>query len=270
MPASTYRENTVENVQSYVDLIDKEKERSEKAGNDADFLFRGQRRDHPLLPKLSRINLRGEINNIEKLIIDEFRRTSLPLSEFQPIDDWDLLALAQHHGLPTRLLDWTYSALAALYFTVKEPPYKDKKNKQHHGVVWLLSPDVDDFRTDTEEFGPLSNKITKIFRPKIISRRISAQAGAFTVHKINTNGKAIKFENNSKFKKKLLKIVIPPELFPRIRNRLNMLGVNSATLFPDIDGLCSHLQWRYSFYDDEKQIKKALIRRSKEPKKLPR
>ncbi|MBU1340524.1 MAG: FRG domain-containing protein [Proteobacteria bacterium] len=267
MVDSTFREMTIENIQSYVELIDKEKDRTEKKGNDADLLFRGQRRDHPLLPKLARINLRGEINNIEKLIIDEFRRTSLPLSEFQPIDDWDLLALAQHHGLPTRLLDWTYSALAALYFTIREPAHKDEKNKHHHGVVWVLSPDVDDFRTNTDEFGPLSNKITKIFLPKIISRRISAQAGAFTAHKINANGRAISFEKHSKFKKKLLKIIIPPEHFPRIRHRLNMLGVNSAALFPDIDGLCSHLQWRYSFYEDEKQIKKALIRRSSGRKK---
>ncbi|MCP4350146.1 MAG: FRG domain-containing protein [Desulfobacterales bacterium] len=267
MAALTYREDTVESVQEYVDLIDKEKERAEEAGNDADFLFRGQRRDHPLLPKLARINLRGEINNIEKLIIDEFRRTSLPLSEFQPVDDWDILALAQHHGLPTRLLDWTYSALAALYFTVKDPPYKDEKNKEHHGVIWLLSPDIDDFRVDTDIIGPLSNKITKIFRPKVISRRISAQAGAFTVHKINSNGEVIKFEKHSKFKKKLLKIIIPPKHFPRIRHRLNMLGVNSAALFPDIDGLCSHLQWRYSFYNDEKHIKKTLTRRSGSSKK---
>lgn len=267
MATSTYREETVGNVQDFVALIDKEKDSAENAGNDADFLFRGQKRDHPLLPKLARIKLRGEINNIEKLIIDEFRRASLPLSEFQPIDDWDLLALAQHHGLPTRLLDWTYSALAALYFVVKEPPYKDEKNNYHHGAVWLLSPDVDDFRTDTDEFGPLSNKITKIFRPKVISRRISAQAGAFTVHKINSDGRVVKFERHAKFKKKLLKIIIPPEDFPRIRHRLNMLGINSATLFPDIDGLCSHLQWRYSYYDDEEQIKKALTRRSSGRKK---
>jgi len=252
---------TITNVQEFVDLIDKEKENSEKSGNDADFLFRGQRRDLPLLPKLARLELRGEIKNIEKLIIDEFRRTSLPLSEFQPQDDWDLLSLAQHHGLPTRLLDWTYSALAALWFTVKGTPYKSKDEIVENGVVWLLMPEVEDFRTDIEQYGPLSNKITKIFRPKIISKRISSQAGAFTVHKINEDGKVVKFENHAKFRKKLLKIIVPPLNFPRIRHRLNMLGVNSATLFPDIDGLCSHLEWRYTFLDDEKLIKETLTRR---------
>jgi len=198
----TYREDSIKNVQGFVALIDKEKDMAENAGNDVDFLFRGQRRDHFLLPKLARISLRGEINNIENLIIDEFRRASLPLSEFQPIDDWDLLALAQHHGLPTRLLDWTYSALAALYFTVQDPPYKDENDIPQNGVVWLLAPDVEDFRTDTDEFEPLSNKITKIFRPKVISRRISAQAGAFTVHKINKNGRVVKFDGFVKRQKR--------------------------------------------------------------------
>lgn len=85
-------------------------------------------------------------------------------------------------------------------------------------MVWLLMPEVEDFRTDTEQYGPLSNKITKIFRPKVISKRISSQAGAFTVHKINEDEKVVKFENHAKFKKKLLKIIIPPDNFPR-RNR---------------------------------------------------
>lgn len=212
------KEITITNVQEFVDLIDREKENSEASGNEADFLFRGQRRDLPLLPKLARIELRGKIKNIEKLIIDEFRRTSLPLSGFQPQDDWDLLSLAQHHGLPTRLLDWTYSALAALWFTVKGTPHKNEDDVAENGVVWLLMPEVEDFRTDTEQYGPLSNKITKIFKPKVISKRISSQAGAFTVHKINEDEKVVKFENHAKFKKKLLKIIIPPDNFPR-RNR---------------------------------------------------
>ena len=256
------REDSISNVQDFVALVDKEKDAAEKAGNDADFLFRGQRRDLPLLPKLARIKLRGEINNIENLIIDEFRRASLPMAEFQPVDDWDLLALAQHHGLPTRLLDWTYSALAALYFTIKDPPFRNEKAILENGVVWLLSPDVKDYRTDTEKFGPLSNKITKIFRPKIISRRISAQGGAFTVHKINTKGRVVTFEKHANFKKKLMKIIVPQKHFSKIRHRLNILGVNSSTLFPDIDGLCKHLQWRYSYFDDEQKIKKTLTRRS--------
>ena len=252
---SKYRSKHIKSVQDFVALVDREKEASEKTGNDVDFLFRGQRQDHPLLPKIARIKLRGELINIEKLIIDEFRRTSLPLSDIQPNNNWDLLAIAQHHGLPTRLLDWTYSALVALWFAVSKTPCEDNP-----AIVWILKPDIDDFIDDTEGDDPLSNKKTRIFRPRIVSRRISAQAGLFTVHKINEGERVVKFENHTKFIKKLFKIQIPADKFASIRHRLNMLGINASTVFPDIDGLCSHLQWRYSYLEDEIKNKKSLTR----------
>ena len=206
-----YRETEINSIQDFVAFVDKEKEVAEANGNNTDFLFRGQNRDFALLPKLARLQLRGEINNVEKLMIDEFKRTSLPMSEYKPEDEWDLLALAQHHGLPTRLLDWTYSALVALWFTVNDIPHRNDTGDTGCGVVWILTPEVEDFRTDMEKYGPLSDKITKIFLPKIVSRRISAQAGAFTVHKINDSGKpghVVKFERHRRFSKKLIKVAL--------------------------------------------------------------
>ena len=242
-----YREKSVENIQQFVALIDSEKERAEQSGNNADLLFRGQSVDEPLLPKIARLKLRGEVSQIENLILEEFRRTGLHLAERWPNDSWDLIALAQHHGLPTRLLDWTYSALIALWFAVKDVPSK----KESNGVVWIMTPEVSDFKADTEDTTPQDNKKTRIYRPAIISKRISSQSGVFTVHKINSDGKFINLERNAEFSCKLLKTIIPSRSFPSIRHRLNMLGVNSSTAFPDLDGLCAHLQWRFSFLKDE-------------------
>lgn len=242
-----FREITISDLTSFIQFIEAEKKNAKIADTNVDFLFMGQSADLPLIPKLARLKLRGEISNIEKLIIEEFKRTSLPLIEFQPADEWDLLALAQHHGLPTRLLDWTYSALIGLWFAVKDVP--EKKNQ--YGVVWIFSPDIDDFRTDIEKYGPLSNKITKIFRPKSITRRISAQSGVFTVHKINEGNKVVKFEKNPTFSNKLIKVKIESKNFASIRSGLNMLGINHGSVFPDIDGLCAHLQWRYTYLKDE-------------------
>ncbi|HML95586.1 MAG TPA: FRG domain-containing protein [Thermodesulfobacteriota bacterium] len=251
MTESTYKQREIKSIVDYVALVMEQKSEAEKLGNMSDLLFRGQRRDWELLPRLGRLSLRGEINNIEKLILEEFKRTSLPLTEFKPENDWDVLALAQHHGLPTRLLDWTYSALAGLWFAVNETPSKDKNGKEEPGVVWILKAQVEDFKLETSDTNPLSNYTTKIYRSKIVSRRISAQSGVFTVHKINSNGKMIKLHKHSKYSSKLLKIMILPQYFSKLRKDLNILGVNSSMVFPDLDGLCKHLKWRYSYFDDE-------------------
>ena len=248
---TSYKIENIEKINDFVNVVEKTKQNSENEGNFAELLFRGQSRDKPLLPKLARLRLNGSIENVEKLILVEFERGVIPLSEFKPEDEWDLLALAQHHGLPTRLLDWTYSSLIALWFAVCESPKKDDKGKLENGIVWILNAEVEDFRTDTEKYGPISNKITKIYRSKVVSRRISAQAGAFTVHKINEGGRIIKFENNRRYGKKLTKVIIPFSQFPSIRKSLNILGINNSTVFPDLDGFCKHLERRFSKLDDE-------------------
>ncbi len=244
---------TATTIKQFIDLMEEIEIENKKKGNSTDLLFRGQRIDRPLLPKLARLSLRGhDMANMEKLILDKFKRSALPFTEFKPENNWDWLALAQHHGLPTRLLDWSYSALVALWFAVEQPAFKDDKGNPENGVVWIFAGELDDFRTDTEMIDPLSNKITKVFRSSVVSKRISAQAGVFTVHKINKkSGKIIRFETNKIYKDKLTKVIIPHENFSAIRQQLHVLGINSSTVFPDIDGLCKHIEWRYSKYSDE-------------------
>jgi len=230
----------IKNITEYLKIVHNLKKQSEENANFTELLFRGQNTDKDLLPKIARLNLKGEIKNIEKLMLDEFSRSIIPLSEFKPEDEWDLLALAQHHGLPTRLLDWTYNPLVALWFAVFDVSINE------NAVVWILNADTDDFRQDTETIQPLSNKVTKIYRPKIISRRISSQDGVFSVHKLNSDNKFIAFNKNKNYKDKLTKIIIEPKHFTHIKKGLNLLGINNSTIFPDIDGLCKHLEYRFT------------------------
>jgi hypothetical protein len=251
----------IASVQGYLDVIEKIKNNSEGSGNKADLIFRGQNVDEPLRPKLSRLFENGELNGndilkVEELILDDFERGMLPFTEFKPDNKWDLLALAQHHGLPTRLLDWTYSALVALWFAVEKPPAKDTKGNTRSGVVWILSTSKDDFPKINSKQSPLSIKKTKIFRSSVVSRRISAQSGLFTAHLIGKDGTVYKFETTKDFRDRLSKISIPHDQFASIRKQLHILGVNGSTIYPDINGLASHLQWRYSKYSDEMDLKK--------------
>lgn len=251
----TFRKTVyIDNVSKYIDFVQSFKEENEKSGNNAELLFRGQSVDKPLVPKIGRLKFRIKTNTklkTEKLILDEFRRGILPLCEFKPENNWDLLALAQHHGLPTRLLDWSYSALIALWFAVDRPAQIDENGKIIDGVVWILNALVNDFRLDTTAADPLDNKITKIFRSTVVSRRISAQSGVFTVHKILEDDRMIRFENNKSFKDKLTKISIKGSDFPKIRKQLSMLGIHYASVFPDIDGFCRNLEWRFAKNADE-------------------
>jgi len=238
--------NEIQTLSGFIARIETLKHEHEVSGNNSELLFRGQRQDKKLLPKLARLSLNGNIKSIEILMLNEFKRASLPLAEFEPKDDWDWLALAQHHGLPTRLLDWTYSALVALWFAVQNPP-KDREN----GIVWVLKSEISDFR-DTEKFGdPFKNNATKIFRSRVVSKRISAQAGVFTAHRIDVSNKVVQFESNATFREKLTRLIIPAENFSSIRASLKMMGVNHSTVFPDIDGLCQHLERRFSKLEDE-------------------
>jgi len=260
--------HTIESVSSFLALCERIKEREVKRGNKDDFLFRGQSTDKSLIPKIARLipkNKDGDLLKIERLMMRDFERQWLPFTEFEPKNRWDLLALAQHHGLPTRLLDWSYSALAALWFCVKNPPKKDEKGQELNGVVWLFRTAVADFielPTDLVEVptedtaskleSPYLPVKTRIFRPRLVSRRILAQSGVFICHKMMPKGKFIALEKNKAYKERLVKVIIPANSFHRLRDQLNACGVNAVSLFPDLDGLASYLQFRY-FHDGIKK-----------------
>lgn len=237
----------IDSISSFLAYVGKKKK-----GHKADFLFRGQDRDldNPLRPGLARLTIKGrdKLLNIERIIHEEFARTA-PFTTVSLADKWDRLALSQHHGLPTRLLDWTYSATAALWFVVKRTPQKDRHGRKQDGVVWIIKSEKkdfvqgDDFKTD-----PFATRRTRIFRPRMITERISAQSGVFTLHaaRQNEDDPFLPLERNKRFAPKLIKVPIKWKFFEPLREQLGISGVNYATMFPDLDGLCRHLKWRYT------------------------
>lgn len=239
-----------DSVSSFLSFIEKCKRAELAQKNKSDFLFRGQKVDEPLIPRIARLKAKGKRLKNEQLMMKDFERQQLPFTEFEPRDEWDLLALAQHHGLPTRLLDWTYSALAGLWFCVNKMPKLDAQGNPLNGVVWVLKSKSEDFLIFPAKESPYDKGRTKVFRPRTISRRIMAQSGVFTCHKPTKTGRFVKLEINPVYKKRLIKVSISGKHFSKIREDLMANGVSSLSLFPDLDGLTAHLARRY-FHDAE-------------------
>jgi hypothetical protein len=114
--------------------------------------YRGQAEDWPLKPALYRelVDSGGRLpddevkayKNLESLLLDKFKAYALPHVTSAPNSDFAWLALAQHHGLPTRLLDWTESPLVAMFFALIEKTKCDS-------VAWAIL--VLDGLTETQE-----------------------------------------------------------------------------------------------------------------------
>ncbi|UCD52667.1 MAG: FRG domain-containing protein [Phycisphaerales bacterium] len=125
---------------------------------EADILFRGQRReDHVLLPRIARLRLKKHVLGTEREMLHDFKRQAIPYLQISPENDWEWLAAAQHHGMATRLLDWTWNPLAALWFSVAGPA-RDGTN----GVVWAFAAGDDEkVYADVQE-SPLEQSQTYI------------------------------------------------------------------------------------------------------------
>lgn len=209
------------------------------------YLFRGQNIDMPLLPKIARnpnMN-RAEIEDIERKMLNRFKKESTPfLSAPFPSHDWNWLSIAQHQGMPTRLLDWSANALAALWFAVASDPPSDVSE----GVLWKLKVSKSNLKSPEESNDVFNLRRTYVFQPFHIDKRIAAQSGWFSVHKYaERSDKYVALDSNNKYKDHLFKYVVPRRAFKKIRQELRLLGVTQATMFPDLAGLSADIQAEY-------------------------
>jgi hypothetical protein len=239
------KEVELDSMRDYLDLIKRNKEENIRNGNPIEFAFRGQRADYPLIPKICRLRPKGDLMIIEKTLLTEFKRSNpLLVQQPGPLNDWDYLTLGQHFGLPTRLLDWSTNALTALWFAVSGHT-TEWLPATAYSVVWILMPTDEDYDFDPEQTHPFALPETKIFRPRLIKQRINNQSGLFTVPSTEEMLNNNYMNESDSFDKKLIKVKIPAGSLGDIRNELNTTGINAFTIFPELEGLCAYLQWRY-------------------------
>ena len=194
---------------------------------DRRWIFRGHNSlSWDLVPKIGR----EEYNILERnAYFESFKRRAIEFTAIQPIDEWDWIAFAQHHGLPTPLLDWSYNPLVAAYFATY--PFS-----QADCCVYAFRP-VNALTTD--EVAPETFEGVAKFVPRGVAQRIVRQGGIFTYH----NPPQTKLEDGLKSNDRLEKIVIKESYRQNMVFDLDRYCVNEMTLFPDIDGLSRYMAW---------------------------
>ncbi len=201
--------------------------------------------NYKLVPKVGRNWFLPEksLDVIESKMLREFKIRSTPFLSHIPKNDWEWLALAQHHGLPTRLLDWTLNPLVSLYFACQGDFEED-------GAIYLCEclSEVDIF----EEESPFNITKTKKWSCHYINERLASQSGLFTIATSPLDelreGVLYCIKIRSFAKKKILK-------------NLDSFGIHHGTIFPSMDGVAKYITEQNSSlygYSDLDKLKKKI------------
>jgi hypothetical protein len=209
------------------------------------WLFRGSRRpDWKFETSLERASRRCGVveGEYERSIVREFQRhahTYLPRVP-ESTDTLEWLALMQHYGAPTRLLDFTSSFWIALFFAFEEA--------EKDCVVVALNPsslgdkrgkDFNLLLRENIENGAHTNDFLYEDVPFFTNARLAIQKGTFVFSlNLRRTFHELLIQNRKVFEQ----LTVRATLFPEIRRRLNDFNCNSRVLFPGIDGYARYFK----------------------------
>ena len=201
-------------------------------------LFRGQPNDDALLPKIARNNPDVDTTALEVKMIKEFRRRLARERDIAAMDEWDILFYAQHHGLFTRLLDWTTNPLFALWFACLD--YKSSSD----GYIYFLSARDEALLDTAVEKDPFKIGKTYVVKPNVNNSRIRAQSGWFTVHRYSQKEQQfVDLDRNTSIEGHILIRGIPQNKKLDILKTLDKLGINEESVYPSPEGTAKHINW---------------------------
>ncbi len=233
-----------------------------------DFVFRGITCESFSLASCLRRNSGANIDTVEKRILINFQKYGQIMEPRICNSVWENMIIAQHHAVPTRLLDWTYSPLVALHFATQHvdsgqpldadaaiwaigiaeanallpPKYKEAILRENalaftFDMLKSLGIDLDNFDNDMDAQGVL------FFEPPSIDDRIANQYALFSILPRLLDPLDAFLERTPHLT--AYKIIVPKDKLCHFRDELDIMNINERMLFPGLDGLAKWLHRRY-------------------------
>jgi FRG domain len=228
----------------------------------SDFAYRG-RNDVAEDLRTSLLRLGGEPGSVELHLLRNFRKYAQ--REAVPFESvWNWLALAQHHGLPTRLLDWTYSPYVALHFATGSRALFDRD-----GVVWMVDYVQAQAEAPATMRDVLRGQQMNVFTAELLEEAAGGLGGLerladedyvlfleppslderivnqYALFSLMSRPQARLDEWLEPRPQLARRLVIPAELKWEVRDKLDQANVTERVLFPGLDGLS---RWLARYY----------------------
>ena len=239
------------------------------------FVFRGvENKKYKLVSALHRM---GEnYREVEKHLLRNFRRYAhRDVVERDSVFYW--LAVAQHHGLPTRMLDWTYSPLVAIHFATSGIDKFDQDGciyminflKARQFLPEDLQSILSDYGGDVFTVSQLAEKVSRLkdlqqlypeifpifMEPPSLDDRMVNQYALFSFMSDINFSLHEWLKDHPELSRK---IIIPKEIKWELRDKLDQANITERVLFPGLDGLSMWLKRQYSSRN-QNTIKKAPL-----------
>lgn len=261
------KEVKINKIKQILDIISAQEYIENIQRNRSSFLFRGMpNADYRLATSLTR-NCKEKQKVIEKSILRNFVKYAA-IENPQIFDSiWIQLSIGQHHGLPTRLLDWTYSPLIGLHFATAGENFDDMI--KHDCVLWkidiiemnnLLPKEYKRLLSEENAYlftiDMLSSIVKKLdkydddmkgnsmvlLEPPSIDQRIINQYSYFSIVPNGIDDIECFLDKNTN---NTVKYIISKNIRWEIRDMLDNMNINERILFPGLDGISSWLKRHY-------------------------